>query len=307
MHPNAITELILSGALQRQATLAALDCEGAGEAGVLTMMRGTRELLTAELPRELCDATAARIAIMAGIPLGGSGERMGRLRARVGGEIAEIIAAVRRTPHGLAVELRPLSYGGRPVLVTESHALARCQDCGQLCAAREPACTVCGGALVPVQDDARVGGTVGCYSLDALAGSGGMGMVYFGTHALIGRKIALKVLHEGLCGDADMAGRFLIEARAASRLHHPGIVDISDYGVLDDGRPYLVMERLDGEPLAERFRRDKVLSPAPPSCSCARSQARWRTRIGTASSTRISSRPTSSCSTARPTRSRSSR
>jgi serine/threonine-protein kinase len=59
-----------------------------------------------------------------------------------------------------------------------------------------------------------------------------------------------------------LAGRrFLAEARAATAIRHPSIVDISDYGLLADGRPYIVMERLDGESLQDRLDRTRFLAP----------------------------------------------
>ena len=72
--------------------------------------------------------------------------------------------------------------------------------------------------------------------------------------------------------------RFLAEARAASRLRHPSIVEVLDYGLLDDGRPYMVMERVEGEPLS-RHMNGRALQPTaalrivvPPTPSRAMSE-----------------------------------
>jgi eukaryotic-like serine/threonine-protein kinase len=73
--------------------------------------------------------------------------------------------------------------------------------------------------------------------------------VYAGEHALLGRPVAIKLLHPNLVADRDLARRFLSEARAASRLRHPGIIEVTDFGILRDGRPYMVMEQIAGEPL----------------------------------------------------------
>jgi serine/threonine-protein kinase len=88
-----------------------------------------------------------------------------------------------------------------------------------------------------------------------------MGRVIAGEHAFLGRPVAIKLLHRTLDQDPLAGRRFLGEARAASRIRHPGVVEILDYGVLDDGRPYMVMERLAGESLQDRLDRDKALDP----------------------------------------------
>ena len=100
--------------------------------------------------------------------------------------------------------------------------------------------------------DLTPGAVVGQYRVIRHLGAGGMGSVYHVTHATLGRPLALKVLHASvLSSDPDSAGRFLREARAAARIKHPNIVDVFDFGYLGDGRPYLVMELLDGSSLAD--------------------------------------------------------
>jgi len=107
--------------------------------------------------------------------------------------------------------------------------------------------------------DERVSiGTVldGRYRIDALLGSGGMGRVYRGEHTGIGRQVAIKVLHTELNRNREAAARFQREALASGRLDHPNIVGVSDFGVLDDGACYLVMEALEGESLGDRLQRE---------------------------------------------------
>ena len=100
--------------------------------------------------------------------------------------------------------------------------------------------------------DLTPGALVGQYRVNRHLGAGGMGSVYHVTHATLGRNLALKVLHANvLSSDPDSAGRFLREARAAARIKHDNIVDVFDFGYLGDGRPYLVMELLDGSSLAD--------------------------------------------------------
>ena len=79
-----------------------------------------------------------------------------------------------------------------------------------------------------------------------------MGRVYRVDHVTLGRPYALKVLHsEVLQRDPRSIDRFVREARAASRIRHPNIIDVFDFGYLADGRPYFVMELLEGESLGD--------------------------------------------------------
>ena len=97
----------------------------------------------------------------------------------------------------------------------------------------------------------------GRYRIDAVLGTGGMGRVYRGEHTGIGRAVAIKVLHADLSRNRDAAQRFQREALASGRLEHPNIVGVSDFGMLDDGACYLVMEMLEGEPLGARLERER--------------------------------------------------
>src|ERR1039458_3512747 len=88
-----------------------------------------------------------------------------------------------------------------------------------------------------------------------LLGEGGMGAVYLAEHPFLGRKAAIKILKPECASNPDYVQRFLNEARAANAIHHPNIIDIIDVGLLPDGVPYMMMEFLQGESLAERIRR----------------------------------------------------
>ena len=89
------------------------------------------------------------------------------------------------------------------------------------------------------------------FKLVELLGSGGMGEVYVAEHAALGRRYAIKVLHEAVQSDRVIVERFRREAQATSRLNHPNIVEINDFGRTKDDQLYLVMELIDGPSLQD--------------------------------------------------------
>jgi serine/threonine-protein kinase len=93
----------------------------------------------------------------------------------------------------------------------------------------------------------------GKYVVRSILGEGGMGTVFEAEHLTIGRSVAVKVLHPNQARKKDAVRRFHQEARAAGAIGHPNICEVYDLGTLDDGSPYLVMEKLVGETLADRI------------------------------------------------------
>ena len=100
------------------------------------------------------------------------------------------------------------------------------------------------------------------YRLGRLLGWGGMGMVFEAEHVAIRRRLAVKLLHATFIEIQDAARRFEREAVTAGRLRHPNCVEVSDFGQLDDGSLYLVMELLTGRSLGTLLDESERLPPA---------------------------------------------
>jgi serine/threonine-protein kinase len=92
-------------------------------------------------------------------------------------------------------------------------------------------------------------------------GEGGMGQVYLAEHIAIERRIALKILRPEYAHRGEMVSRFQQEAISASRIKHPNVLDVFDFGRLENGCFFLVMEFLEGNDLAEEMSRRKVIDP----------------------------------------------
>src|SRR4051812_2905200 len=97
------------------------------------------------------------------------------------------------------------------------------------------------------------------YRIDAVAGRGGMGVVYRAQHMHLGRTVALKLLNPELAASEEFRERFIREARAAAELEHPNIVPVYDAGEVD-GRLYLAMKFIEGTDLAELLEQETKLS-----------------------------------------------
>ena len=119
------------------------------------------------------------------------------------------------------------------------------------------------GIALERDPDSLVGTTLaGKYRIDARLNEGGMGTVYRGTHVLMDKTVAIKVLRPTLAADEKIVARFSREARAASRISHPNALTVTDFGEDESGHVFLVMEFLSGKTLKQVLRDEGPLSLA---------------------------------------------
>ncbi len=141
------------------------------------------------------------------------------------------------------------------------HAKKSCPKCNAEVEADAQFCPNDGTLLAAL--DPYIGQLVaGDIELTGVLGRGAMGSVYRGHQRSVGRDVAVKVLHRELSSNADLVQRFKREAKFASKLSHPHVVEVFLAGQLDDGALFIVMEYLDGESLAATLERDGAL-PVP--------------------------------------------
>ena len=128
-----------------------------------------------------------------------------------------------------------------------------CPSCGVVCEVEHKFCPGCGFPMEKLRDKAE-DPMIGCslpggHVVIELIDVGGMGRVYRAEQKMLGRTVAVKIIHPHLLGDPTVEARFITEARAASQLNHPNSVGVIDFGKFD-GRLYMVMEYLRGRDLA---------------------------------------------------------
>src|SRR5262245_23184363 len=102
-------------------------------------------------------------------------------------------------------------------------------------------------ATIPIgRPTIGVGSKVGSYRLMERLGEGGMGEVFLAVHEHLERRVALKLLHADRSRDAHHVERFVREALIANKVRHENVVDVTDLQFLPDGRPYVIMEYIEG-------------------------------------------------------------
>src|SRR5713226_8094152 len=131
-----------------------------------------------------------------------------------------------------------------------------CPRCGKEYPETNTLCPADGTALETTVDP-LIGETLaGKYRIEERLSVGGMGAVYRGTHILMDKKVAIKVLRPSLAADEKIVARFSREARAASRISHPHALSVTDFGEAESGTVFLVMEYLDGRTLKDIIRQE---------------------------------------------------
>ncbi len=220
LSPATVCDVLLDAAIAADADTLWLEPRQAHEDRYdLSIERQGQTIAMTAFDGALGAAVVARLALLAEIDLVARRPTTGRCVVRGPRNTAEIVVTTRpgRSPRA-QVLVRNLAARSRATVAT------------------------------PLKIEA--GASIGQYVLGRRLGAGGMGQVFEATHRALGRSCALKILTLD-AQSPESAGRFLHEARAAARIKHPNIVDVFDFGYVADGRPYLVMELLDGGSLAE--------------------------------------------------------
>ena len=132
-----------------------------------------------------------------------------------------------------------------------------CPACGLAAAVTTSVCPNDGTALY---EEPAPGKTIaGRYEFVSLVGQGGMSVIYKVRHQLMGKEFAIKMLHSHLVSES-LVRRFQQEAKATSALSHPNIIAVHDFGLSEQGQPYLVMDFIDGVTLDGVLAREERLS-----------------------------------------------
>ena len=180
--------------------------------------------------------------------------------------LSEIMAAQHRPetdpPHD-TLTVRPATQSGVGDPTTKLRAMSAQRSHTSVVATlrREPASS---------EYDRLVGQTLdGRYFVERKIGEGGMGVVFAARHVVIERPLAIKVLKREVMRDTATIKRFVQEAKSASRIGHPNIVDVTDFGTTPDGMTYSVMEYIDGVTLSRAI---KDRAPMPPEHAIAIAQ-----------------------------------
>ena len=219
--PRRVADVTLAAAVRASADAVFIEPTPMNdETYVITLERAQQVLATVSIDGVLGAAAIARLAFIAGIDLAAGHANSAVVPVRSGDREADIVVTI-RPGDGLRADLMIVSKG-KPKAVQPSVGL--------------------------------VGDVIGNYRIVEPLGEGGMGTVFRVEHVVLGRNYALKVLRgRAFERDPGAAQRFVREARAAARVRHPNIVDVFDFGYLGDGRPYFVMELLEGMSLTERI------------------------------------------------------
>ncbi len=229
--PRRIADVVLAVAVRADADAVFIEPDDDDETYAITFERDSQRLAEVSLDVPLGTAVIARLAYVAALDLAAAHQSSAVVPVQSGDRRADVVITI-RPGWQLRADLMVMPRRKPP--------------------AKAP----------PTRQRLSPGDRVGQYRVVESLGEGGMGTVFRVEHASLGRSCALKVLRSQIVDrDPSAAHRFLREARAAARVHHPNIVDVFDFGYLPDGRPYFVMELLEGESLSDRIERGAL----PPS------------------------------------------
>jgi len=195
----------------------------------VTLARPTSPQTEVRLPLPLGHAVAVRLGLIGGLDPWAGGDRFGHVALVVGRARDEYVVILRDTAVGFAAELR--------LLAAQRDVTA-------------PIVSIEGGR-----------GQIGPYRVEGELGRGAMGIVYRATREGLAAPVAIKLLKPALAADPGMAARFVREGRAAALANHPGVVGVSDFGTLPDGRAFLVMELVEGRTLEAVLTERETLPP----------------------------------------------
>jgi serine/threonine protein kinase len=135
----------------------------------------------------------------------------------------------------------------------------RCPKCGEPAPKGMDFCPQ-DGTPIPIPEAlVKPGLKIGEYIVESKLGAGGMGEVWRASHPIIGKRVAIKILSDDLITNPQSILRFTQEARSVNQIGHRNLIDIFAFGELADGRPYFVMEFLEGKPLADYLSEKKIL------------------------------------------------
>ncbi len=149
--------------------------------------------------------------------------------------------------------------GGQGVRVAGGVAVSHCRDCDRAVMPMIERCPYCGASF---PTDEFLGQTIrGNLRMETILGVGGMGIVYKAIETHLNRPVAVKMLYNTGMLDARHAEYFMREARVLAELRHPNLVSVLDFGCLEDGTFYLVLEYIPGKPLDVVIQHQGVLAP----------------------------------------------
>ena len=229
--PRRLADVVLASAVRASADAVYIEpMPENDDAYQLTFERDRQVLSSITVEALTGAATIARLAFIADLDLAATSSSSAVVPVKSGDREADVVVTV-RPGDGLRADLMVIAKGRAQKAAAPSSV-------------------------------GLIGDVIGNYRIIEPLGEGGMGTVFRAEHVVLGRPYALKVLRSRVVEkDASAAQRFLREARAAARVRHPNIVDVFDFGHLADGRPYFVMELLEGESLTDRVARG-ALDPA---------------------------------------------